>query len=91
MPKRNKLDVSISTHAWIRGGERLRKEFELSEEVLDYVWLIEKAKDAIRYGRLINIEGDIHIYRLDDFDFLLASKDEKPNKYVLVTVINKNT
>lgn len=89
MPKRNKLDVALSTHAWVRGGQRLRQEFESSGEALDYIWLIEKAKSAIEYGRLIENDGEIETYRLGDFDFLLALDTKKPNKYVLVTVINK--
>lgn len=91
MPKRNKLDVALSTHAWIRGGERLRQEFKDSGEALDYVWLIEKAKNAIEYGRLVENDGKVSTYRFDDFDFLLAPDIKKVNRYVLVTVINKST
>jgi len=91
MPKRFKLDIALSTHAWIRGGERLRQEFEDSGEPLDYLWLIQKTKEAMEWGRLVEDEGDVITYRYEDFDFLLAPDRYKPNRYILVTVINKST
>jgi len=91
LPRRFKLDIALSTHAWIRGGERLRQKFEESGEPLDYLWLIQKTKEAIEGGRVVEDDGEVITYRYEDFDFLLAPDRHKMNRYILVTVINKST
>ena len=81
-----KLDIVLSTHALVRGIERLRQEFEESGEPLEYTFLIQKVKEAIEYGRIVQTEGSVETYRLEDFDYLLS---RKANKYVVITIINK--